>query len=43
MNLRHLQTFVVIAEAGSIARAGARLTVSQPAASRQVLALEAAE
>ena len=41
MNLRHLQTFVRIAEAGSIARAGARLNVSQPAASRQILALEA--
>jgi len=41
MNLRYLHTFVGIAEAGSIARAGARLHVSQPAASRQVLALEA--
>jgi len=41
MNLRYLQTFVGIAEAGSIARAGARLNVSQPAASRQILALEA--
>jgi DNA-binding transcriptional LysR family regulator len=41
MNLRHVQTFVGIAEAGSIARAGARLRVSQPAASRQILALEA--
>jgi LysR family cyn operon transcriptional activator len=41
MNLRYLQTFVGVADAGSIARAGARLTVSQPAASRQVLALEA--
>ena len=41
MNLHHLQTFVTIAEAGSIARAGGRLTVSQPAASRQLLALEA--
>jgi LysR family cyn operon transcriptional activator len=41
MNLRYLHTFVGIAEAGGIARAGARLTVSQPAASRQLLALEA--
>jgi LysR family transcriptional regulator, cyn operon transcriptional activator len=41
MNLRHLQAFVSIAEAGSIARAGARLAVTQPAASRQILALEA--
>jgi DNA-binding transcriptional LysR family regulator len=42
MNLRYLRTFVDIAEAGSIARAGGRLNVSQPAASRQILALEAA-
>jgi len=41
MNLRYLRTFVGIAEAGSIARAGTRLNVSQPAASRQILALEA--
>jgi DNA-binding transcriptional LysR family regulator len=41
MKLRYLHTFVGIADAGSIARAGARLHVSQPAASRQVLALEA--
>ena len=40
MNLRYLHTFVRIAEAGGIARAGARLDVSQPAASRQILALE---
>src|SRR5215475_9617358 len=40
MNLRYLHTFVTIAEAGGIARAGARLNVSQPAASRQILALE---
>jgi DNA-binding transcriptional LysR family regulator len=41
MNLRYLRAFVGIAEAGSIARAGTRLNVSQPAASRQILALEA--
>jgi len=41
MNLRHLRTFVCIAETGSIARAGSRLHVSQPAASRQILSLEA--
>lgn len=40
MNLRYLRTFVGVAEAGSIARAGARLNVSQPAASRQILSLE---
>jgi DNA-binding transcriptional LysR family regulator len=41
MDLRYLRTFVTIAEAGGITRAGARLDVSQPAASRQILALEA--
>src|SRR5436189_3699620 len=41
MNLRYLQTFIGIAEAGSIARASGRLNVSQPAASRQILTLEA--
>jgi DNA-binding transcriptional LysR family regulator len=41
VNLRHLHTFVAIADAGGIARAGARLNLSQPAASRQILALEA--
>ncbi|HEY1288740.1 MAG TPA: LysR family transcriptional regulator [Burkholderiales bacterium] len=41
MDLRYLRTFVTIAEAGGITRAGARLGVSQPAASRQIVALEA--
>jgi LysR family transcriptional regulator, cyn operon transcriptional activator len=41
MNLRHLRTFVVVAEAGGFAAASAKLNVSQPAASRQVHALEA--
>lgn len=41
MNLRHLQTFVVIAEAGGFAPAQGRLHLSQPAASRQIQALEA--
>jgi LysR family transcriptional regulator, cyn operon transcriptional activator len=40
MDLHYLRTFVTIADAGGIARAGARLNVSQPAASRQILALE---
>jgi LysR family transcriptional regulator, cyn operon transcriptional activator len=40
MNLRHLRTFVTIADAGGIARAGGRLNLSQPAASRQILTLE---
>jgi DNA-binding transcriptional LysR family regulator len=41
MDLRYLRTFVTIAEAGGITRALARLGISQPAASRQILALEA--
>jgi LysR family transcriptional regulator, cyn operon transcriptional activator len=41
MNFRQLQTFVLIAESGGFARAGGRLRLSQPAASRQILALEA--
>jgi DNA-binding transcriptional LysR family regulator len=41
MNLRYLQTFVRVAEAGGFARAGSQLNLSQPAASRQILALEA--
>src|SRR5215468_2406342 len=41
VNLRYLHTFVSIVDSGSIARASARLNVSQPAASRQILALEA--
>jgi LysR family transcriptional regulator, cyn operon transcriptional activator len=41
MNLRHLRTFVAIVECGGIHRASARLNLSQPAASRQIHALEA--
>jgi DNA-binding transcriptional LysR family regulator len=40
MNLRHLRTFVLIADSGGIARASGRLHLSSPAASRQILALE---
>jgi len=40
MNLRYLKTFIDIAESGSIAGAGTRLTVSQSAASRQILEVE---
>lgn len=40
MNLQHLRTFILIAEAGGIAPAGNRLHLSSPAASRQILALE---
>jgi LysR family cyn operon transcriptional activator len=41
MNLRQLRTFVVIADAGGLARAEGRLHLSPPAASRQIQALEA--
>jgi DNA-binding transcriptional LysR family regulator len=41
MNLRQLQTLITIADAGGFARASGRLHLSQPAASRQVQALEA--
>src|SRR6202163_1212882 len=41
MNLRYLRTFVAIADDGGMARAAAQLNLSQPAASRQINALEA--
>ena len=41
MNLRHLRTFVEIADARGVARAAARLHLTQPTASRQLNALEA--
>jgi LysR family transcriptional regulator, cyn operon transcriptional activator len=41
MNIRHLRTFVTVADAGSFARAIAQLNLSQSAASRQIIALEA--
>ena len=41
MNLRNLRTFVATAEYGGLGRACARLHLSQPAASRQIHALEA--
>jgi DNA-binding transcriptional LysR family regulator len=40
MNLRQIRTFVAVADAGGLARAQARLHLSQPAASRQLQALE---
>ena len=40
MNFSHLRTFVAIVEAGGIRQAAARLNLSQPAASRQIQALE---
>ena len=41
LNLRALRTFVMTAEMGGLGRACARLNLSQPAASRQIQALEA--
>src|SRR6187455_782888 len=41
MNFRQLHTFIVIAESGGFASAGEQLRLSQPAASRQIQALEA--
>ena len=41
MNLRALRMFVATAEAGGLGRASSRLHLSQPAASRQLHALEA--
>jgi LysR family cyn operon transcriptional activator len=40
VNLRHLRTFIAIVDAGGVARAAARLHMTQPTASRQVEALE---
>jgi len=41
MNLRQLQTLITVADAGGFASASGRLHLSQPAASRQIQALEA--
>ena len=41
MNLDQLRTFLLIAESGGISKAANRLRLSQPAASRQLLGLEA--
>lgn len=40
MNLRHLNTFVAVTDAGGIHRAAARVNLTQPAISRQIRALE---
>lgn len=40
MNLRQLQTLITVADAGGFASATGRLNLSQPAASRQIQALE---
>jgi len=41
MDLHQLRTFAAIVDAGGVARAAARLNLSQPAASRQIQILEA--
>jgi DNA-binding transcriptional LysR family regulator len=40
MDLRHLRTFVTVAEQGTVSRAAAHLGVAQPALSRQIKDLE---
>ena len=40
MNLRHLRTFVAIADGGGVTSAASRLNMTQPTASRQIDALE---
>ena len=41
MDLRHLRTFVTVAEQGTVSKASLRLRVAQPALSRQISDLEA--
>lgn len=41
MDLRQLQTFIAVADTGGVARAATAVNLSQPAASRQIQALEA--
>ena len=41
MDLRHVRTFVTVAELGTVSKAAARLHVAQPALSRQIANLEA--
>jgi len=40
MKLNQLRTFVAVADSGGVARAAARLNLTQSAASRQISALE---
>src|SRR5215468_9686651 len=40
MDLKHLRTFVAVAELGTVSKAALRLRVAQPALSRQIIDLE---
>ena len=40
MDLRHLRTFVTVAELGTVSKAALRLRIAQPALSRQIGDLE---
>ena len=40
MDLRHLRTFLTVAEQGTVSEASLRLRIAQPALSRQIMELE---
>jgi hypothetical protein len=40
MDLRHVRTFVTVAEMGTVSKAAVRLHIAQPALSRQIAHLE---
>jgi DNA-binding transcriptional LysR family regulator len=40
MDLKHLRTFVAVAELGTVSKAALRLRIAQPALSRQIIGLE---